>query len=64
MRIAFIHAVKSGNNKNLILNTDEKTFKYFTGAWICPPAIYVKSAKDIIKIIENAINDGYALKIG
>ena len=63
MRIVFIHEVKSGNNTNLIVNTDRKDFQYFRGAWLYPEAVYVKTAKDISKIIDKIRNDGYALKI-
>lgn len=64
MRIVFIHEVKSGNNENLIVNTDRKDFQYFRGTWLYSEAIYVKTTKDINKIIDKVRNDGYALKIG
>lgn len=64
MRIVFIHEVKSGNNENVIINTDSKCFQYFRGAWLYPEAIHVKTTKDINKIIDKVRNDGYALKVG
>ena len=58
--------MKIGKKENsiVLLNTDEKTFKYFKVDYFNPVAITVKTEKDLHKIIEKAREDGYALKIG
>ena len=57
---------KKGKNDNsyVLLDTEKKHFKYFTGTWDYPKTIYVQTKKDLDIIMDDAKNDGYALKIG
>ena len=60
MKLVFIHEVKSGNNYNLIIDTDKKIFKYFSGCWCSTKGsnvISVKTKKDIDRLVNIVKND-------